>query len=214
MVLLGALLADMPYTRPLPVSGSAYDTDAGRAVRARPDPVRGADRHRRRAAGRLLQAELDAVSFWVPCRTTVATRPPEGDAGAAAPGRGGARPARCPLGELPGRPRSGRQRSPRWPSRTPRARRVRARAGGARRRRGRHLRGHLEDRRRRASPRSSSATCAGVDREASAVCEIHLSRSAGASSTGSTSTRGADPARSQACDSCPDMWPIRPVSSS
>ncbi len=66
VVLLGALLADVPYTRPLPISGSAYDDGVGRAVRPDRDPVRGPDRHRRRAAGRLRAGRAStAVSFWV-----------------------------------------------------------------------------------------------------------------------------------------------------
>ena len=76
IVLLGALLADVPYTRPLPISGSASDKDGRRAVQAHPDPVRGPDRHRRRAAGRLPTAPSSTrCRSGCTCRTTPTTRP-------------------------------------------------------------------------------------------------------------------------------------------
>jgi len=64
IVLLGALLADVPYTRPLPISGSATGADA---TRLRLTPTRyegptGIIGVLHEACGR---AELDAVSFWV-----------------------------------------------------------------------------------------------------------------------------------------------------
>jgi proteasome assembly chaperone (PAC2) family protein len=64
IVLLGALLADVPYTRPLPISGSAPGADA---TRLRLTPTRyegptGIVGVLHEACGR---AELDAVSFWV-----------------------------------------------------------------------------------------------------------------------------------------------------
>jgi predicted ATP-grasp superfamily ATP-dependent carboligase len=64
IVLLGALLADVPYTRPLPISGSATGADA---TRLRLTPTRyegptGIVGVLHEACGR---AELDAVSFWV-----------------------------------------------------------------------------------------------------------------------------------------------------
>ena len=48
VVTLGALLADSPHTRPVPVSGTASDPDDDGGARARAQPLRGADRHRRR----------------------------------------------------------------------------------------------------------------------------------------------------------------------
>jgi hypothetical protein len=65
IVLLGALLADVPYTRPLPISGSA--TDRGAAVRLNLTPTRyegptGIVGVLHDASAR---AELEAVSFWV-----------------------------------------------------------------------------------------------------------------------------------------------------
>ncbi|GGK02041.1 hypothetical protein GCM10010123_35030 [Pilimelia anulata] len=65
VVLLGALLADVPYTRPLPISGSA--SDAGAADRYQLTPTRyegptGIVGVLQEACNR---AEVDAVSFWV-----------------------------------------------------------------------------------------------------------------------------------------------------
>jgi hypothetical protein len=65
IVLLGALLADVPYTRPLPISGSA--SDRGEAVRLNLTPTRyegptGIVGVLHDACAR---AELEAVSFWV-----------------------------------------------------------------------------------------------------------------------------------------------------
>ncbi|BCI87727.1 hypothetical protein NIIDMKKI_29330 [Mycobacterium kansasii] len=46
VVILGALLADTPHTRPVPVSGAAYSR-IGADLRAAGNPLRGTDRHRR-----------------------------------------------------------------------------------------------------------------------------------------------------------------------
>jgi proteasome assembly chaperone (PAC2) family protein len=65
IVLLGALLADVPYTRPLPISGSASDRDAATRYQLTPtryDGPTGIVGVLQEAASR---AELDAVSFWV-----------------------------------------------------------------------------------------------------------------------------------------------------
>jgi proteasome assembly chaperone (PAC2) family protein len=65
IVLLGALLADVPYTRPLPISGSATDSEAAdkyKVVPTRYDGPTGIVGVLHEAAGR---AELDALSFWV-----------------------------------------------------------------------------------------------------------------------------------------------------
>jgi hypothetical protein len=65
IVLLGALLADVPYTRPLPISGSAssrVDAERYRLTPTRYDGPTGIVGVLHEAASR---AELDAVSFWV-----------------------------------------------------------------------------------------------------------------------------------------------------
>jgi hypothetical protein len=65
IVLLGALLADVPYTRPLPISGSASSRDAAQRFSLTPtryDGPTGIVGVLQEAATR---AELDAVSFWV-----------------------------------------------------------------------------------------------------------------------------------------------------
>ena len=65
IVLLGALLADVPYTRPLPISGSASNRDAAERfslIPTRYDGPTGIVGVLQEAASR---AELDALSFWV-----------------------------------------------------------------------------------------------------------------------------------------------------
>jgi predicted ATP-grasp superfamily ATP-dependent carboligase len=65
VVLLGALLADVPYTRPLPISGSATEREAAekyKVVPTRYDGPTGIVGVLQEACGR---AELDALSFWV-----------------------------------------------------------------------------------------------------------------------------------------------------
>jgi hypothetical protein len=65
IVLLGALLADVPYTRQLPISGSASNRDAAERFSLTPtryDGPTGIVGVLQEAATR---AELDAVSFWV-----------------------------------------------------------------------------------------------------------------------------------------------------
>lgn len=64
VVLLGALLADVPYTRPLPISGSASGKSEGRVqlTPTRYEGPTGIVGVLHDACGR---AELDAVSFWV-----------------------------------------------------------------------------------------------------------------------------------------------------
>ncbi len=65
LVLLGALLADVPYTRPLPISGNASDPDAVSKYQLTPtryDGPTGIVGVLQEACNR---AELDAVSFWV-----------------------------------------------------------------------------------------------------------------------------------------------------
>ena len=65
IVLLGALLADVPYTRSLPISGSASSRDAAERFSLTPtryDGPTGIVGVLQEAATR---AELDAVSFWV-----------------------------------------------------------------------------------------------------------------------------------------------------
>jgi proteasome assembly chaperone (PAC2) family protein len=65
VVLLGALLADVPYTRPLPISGAASRREVAekyKVVPTRYDGPTGIVGVLQEACGR---AELDALSFWV-----------------------------------------------------------------------------------------------------------------------------------------------------
>jgi proteasome assembly chaperone (PAC2) family protein len=65
VVLLGALLADVPYTRPLPISGTASEREGAekyKVVPTRYDGPTGIVGVLQEACGR---AELDAMSFWV-----------------------------------------------------------------------------------------------------------------------------------------------------
>jgi predicted ATP-grasp superfamily ATP-dependent carboligase len=65
IVLLGALLADVPYTRPLPISGTASEREGAekyKVVPTRYDGPTGIVGVLQEACGR---AELNAMSFWV-----------------------------------------------------------------------------------------------------------------------------------------------------
>jgi hypothetical protein len=65
IVLLGALLADVPYTRPLPISGSASEKEVAekyKVVPTRYDGPTGIVGVLQEAADR---ADVDALSFWV-----------------------------------------------------------------------------------------------------------------------------------------------------
>ncbi|BCB75519.1 hypothetical protein Pflav_019290 [Phytohabitans flavus] len=65
VVLLGALLADVPYTRPLPISGSASDKDAAERYRLTPTRYDGPTGIVGVLQDACARAEVDAVSFWV-----------------------------------------------------------------------------------------------------------------------------------------------------
>ncbi len=53
VITLGALLADVPHTRPVPITGLASDEEMVAQARLRAIDLRGADRHRRRPAPHL-----------------------------------------------------------------------------------------------------------------------------------------------------------------
>jgi predicted ATP-grasp superfamily ATP-dependent carboligase len=65
IVLLGALLADVPYTRPLPISGSASDRSAAERFQLIPTRYEGPTGIVGVLHDAAVHAELDAVSFWV-----------------------------------------------------------------------------------------------------------------------------------------------------
>jgi predicted ATP-grasp superfamily ATP-dependent carboligase len=65
IVLLGALLADVPYTRPLPISGSASDKDAAERYNISPTRYDGPTGIVGVLHEACARAELDVVSFWV-----------------------------------------------------------------------------------------------------------------------------------------------------
>jgi proteasome assembly chaperone (PAC2) family protein len=65
IVLLGALLADVPYTRPLPISGSAANRDAAERFNLTPTRYDGPTGIVGVLHDACTRAELDAVSFWV-----------------------------------------------------------------------------------------------------------------------------------------------------
>ena len=138
VVLLGALLADVPYTRPLPISGSASDAQAAERYQLTPTRYDGPTGIVGVLHDACTRAEVDAVSFWVhvphyannpPCpkatlallhRVEEVARPAGADG---RPGRGVRRVGAAGAQ----RRRAGR-----------RAGRVRPRAGGTGRRRGHH----------------------------------------------------------------------------
>jgi PAC2 family protein len=65
IVLLGALLADVPYTRPLPISGSAANRDAAERFNLTPTRYDGPTGIVGVLHEACTRAELDALSFWV-----------------------------------------------------------------------------------------------------------------------------------------------------
>jgi len=65
VVLLGALLADVPYTRPLPISGSAANRDAAERFNLTPTRYDGPTGIVGVLHEACTRAELDALSFWV-----------------------------------------------------------------------------------------------------------------------------------------------------
>ena len=147
----GALLADAPHTRPVPVTAAASDTGLTDAPAARTGPLRGPDRRARRAPGRVRDRRAGdgvAVGGGAALRRPAAL--PQGHAGAAALGGG-------PPGRLGADGRAARA-GPRLGARRQRARRaghrgrrVRPRAGGAE---GRHRAARGQRRRHRAGVRA------------------------------------------------------------
>jgi hypothetical protein len=65
LVLLGALLADVPYTRPLPITGSGSDTAAAERLNLTPTRYDGLTGIVGVLQDACLRAAIDAVSFWV-----------------------------------------------------------------------------------------------------------------------------------------------------
>jgi PAC2 family protein len=65
IVLLGALLADVPYTRPLPISGSAGNRDAAKRFNITPTRYDGPTGIIGVLHDACVRAELEAMSFWV-----------------------------------------------------------------------------------------------------------------------------------------------------
>ena len=89
VVILGALLADTPHTRPVPVSGRGLLPRVGEVLRPGGNPLRGPDRHRRSVPGRLRgrrDPRGDVLGRGPALR--VATAEPEGHRRAAASRRG------------------------------------------------------------------------------------------------------------------------------
>ena len=65
VVLLGALLADVPYTRPLPISGSASEEGAAARLNLTPTRYEGPTGIVGILHDACARAELESVSFWV-----------------------------------------------------------------------------------------------------------------------------------------------------
>ena len=62
-VTLGALLADVPHTRPIPVTATSDDEDVLHRLDLESSTLRGPDRHRRRPLGRRHRAGLPSLSL-------------------------------------------------------------------------------------------------------------------------------------------------------
>ena len=107
VVTLGALLADVPHTRPAPVTGSASDPEARRGARPRRVALRGADRDRRRPPRRLPERRpLRPRASGRRCRTTRRWRRARGPRSRSASGWPGSLGTEFDLG----RPRARRRR--------------------------------------------------------------------------------------------------------
>lgn len=78
VITLGALLADVPHTRPVRVTGAVQDPRLGAAVNVRPSRYRGPTGIVGVMGRALLDAEIPAGSFWanVPHYITAAQNPP------------------------------------------------------------------------------------------------------------------------------------------
>ena len=158
VVTLGALLADTPHTRPVPVSGTATDAELAARARAGAVPLRGPDRHRRRAAGRLRRGRASRPSrSGPPCRTTSRSRRARRRrwrccAGSRTCSTCASRSATCPR-----RPRAWERGVDELAAEDERGRRVRPHPGGGRGRPPTCPRPAATR-----SPRSSSATCAAA----------------------------------------------------
>ena len=108
VVTLGALLADTPHTRPIPVSGTATEPELVDRLKLEQSTYEGPDRHRRRLPGRLRPARHPGgvlLGGGAALRRPAAV--PEGHARAARPARGPARgrasrSATCPRTPAPG----------------------------------------------------------------------------------------------------------------
>ena len=166
VVLLGALLADAPHTRPVPVSGTSRRRGARPSgCGLEPDPLRGADRHRRRAAGRLHAGRASRrVVLGARCRTTSPSRPARRPRWRCCTGSRSVLDVPVPLATWPRRPRLGAAASTSWPSEDAEVaeyvRELEERAG----------REHDCPRpAARRSPGSSSATCAAGGRRGPAA---------------------------------------------
>ena len=93
IILLGALLADAPHTRPVPVP-SARRTPDRRRRRRRADRLQGPDRDRGGAPGHLHRSGIPTVSLWAQVPHYVA-QPPSPKATLALLRGGRGRPGRC-----------------------------------------------------------------------------------------------------------------------
>ena len=75
VVTLGALLADSPHTRPVPVTGTSSDEGLTALAAPRAVPLRGADRDRRGGPGRVHPGRRPALSIWAAVPHYVAQPP-------------------------------------------------------------------------------------------------------------------------------------------
>ena len=75
VVTLGALLADTPHTRPIPVTGTATEAELVDRLKLEESTYEGPDRDRRRLPGRVRQLDIPAVSYWAAVPHYVAQPP-------------------------------------------------------------------------------------------------------------------------------------------
>lgn len=153
VVILGALLADTPHTRPVPVSGAAYSAASARQFGLQETRYEGPTGIAGVFQSACVGAGIPAVTFWAAVPHYV-SHPPNPKATIALLRRvEDVLDVEVPLADLPAQAEAWEREITEDDRRRSRAGRVRADAGTARRRRGGHERGSRQHRRRRAGRR-------------------------------------------------------------
>ena len=114
VVILAALLADTPHTRPVPVTGAAYSAESAKQFKLEESRYEGPTGITGVLQDACVAAGIPAISFWaaVPHYVLDAAQP-EGVGGVAAVSSKRSSTSRCRSANCRSRPRNGNARSPR-----------------------------------------------------------------------------------------------------